>query len=75
MRRAAVSVQSEKSYVVEGMTCGHCRAAVMSEVGAVAGVAAVEVDLESGRMVVRGAEIDDTAVVAAVVEAGYEVRP
>jgi copper chaperone CopZ len=75
MRRADVSAQAEKSYVVEGMTCGHCRAAVLSEVGAVAGVAAVDVDLETGRMLVRGAGVDDTAVIAAVIEAGYEVRP
>ena len=32
-------------------------------------------DLARGRMVVRGAEIDDAAVSAAVAEAGYEVRP
>ena len=70
-----MSAESEKTYIVEGMTCGHCRAAVLSEVGAVAGVAAVDVDLESGRMIVRGDELDDTAIAAAVVEAGYEVRP
>jgi copper chaperone CopZ len=75
MRSAVVSTDSEKTFVVEGMTCGHCRAAVLSEVGALAGVAAVDVDLESGRMVVRGEPLDDTAIVAAVVEAGYEVRP
>lgn len=70
-----MSVETEKTFVVAGMTCGHCRAAVLSEVGALSGVAAVDVDLESGRMVVRGEALDDTAIVAAVVEAGYEVRP
>ena len=70
-----MSAESEKIYIVEGMTCGHCRAAVLSEVGAVAGVAAVDVNLESGRMVVRGDALDDTAIAAAVVEAGYEIRP
>lgn len=69
-----MSAEPEKTYIVEGMTCGHCRAAVLSEVGAVAGVGTVNVDLESGRMVVRGDALDDTAIVAAVVEAGYDVR-
>ena len=36
------------TYAVLGMTCGHCRAAVAEEVGAIAGVTAVEVDLGLG---------------------------
>lgn len=66
---------TEKLYVVDGMTCGHCRAAVLEEVGAVSGVAEVDVDLESGRMAVRGEDVDDGAIAAAVAEAGYAVRP
>ncbi len=68
-------MQHERTYQVDGMTCGHCRAAVIEEVGALAGVEDVQVDLAEGRMVVRGAALDDAAVCAAVVEAGYEVRP
>lgn len=64
----------ERAYQVDGMTCGHCRAAVMEEVGALVGVADVQVDLASGRMTVRGEGVDDTAIAAAVVEAGYVVR-
>ncbi len=60
----------ERTYRVQGMSCGHCRAAVTEEVSAVPGVAAVDVDLESGRMVVRG-DADDAAIAAAVEEAGY----
>jgi copper chaperone len=67
-------VTDERNYQVNGMTCGHCRAAVIDEVGALNGVDAVEVDLESGRLLVRGDGIDDEAVAAAVAEAGYEVR-
>ena len=64
----------ERTYQVDGMTCGHCRMAVMEEVGALAGVEEVAVDLASGRMVVRGEALDDDAVAAAVDEAGYAVR-
>lgn len=65
----------ERTYQVDGMTCGHCRVAVLEEVSALAGVDQVEVDLATGRMVVRGPVLDDGAVAAAVEEAGYEVRP
>jgi copper chaperone len=60
-------------YAVEGMTCEHCVRSVTEEVAEVPGVAAVEIDLVSGRMVVRGAAVDDAAVRAAVDEAGYAV--
>lgn len=62
-----------KTYIVSGMTCSHCVASVTEEVSEVAGVERVDVELESGRVVVQGDSIDDAAVRAAVDEAGYEV--
>lgn len=57
-------------YEVTGMTCGHCQAAVETEVGAVPGVTGVDVDLATGRVEVHG-DADDGAVRAAIEEAGY----
>jgi copper chaperone len=59
-------------YVVPGMHCGHCVAAVEEEVAGVAGVLAVEVDLDSKRVEVSGETLDDAAIRAAIEEAGYE---
>ena len=70
-----MSAESERVYTVQGMTCAHCRAAVAEEVGAVPGVTGVDVDLETGRLAVRGDGVDGAAVAAAVEEAGYEVVP
>jgi copper chaperone CopZ len=64
-----------RTYTVTGMTCAHCVASVREEVGALPGVAAVEVDLASGRLAVTAADLDDEAVRGAVAEAGYEVAP
>jgi copper chaperone CopZ len=55
------------------MTCDHCVLSVREEVGEVPGVAAVDVDLGSGRLEVVGDDVDAAAVKAAVEEAGYEV--
>jgi copper chaperone len=55
---------------VEGMSCGHCTAAVKRALEAVAGVTSVEVNLEQGRAEVVG-EADPNALIAAVVEEGY----
>ena len=61
------------TYTVPGMSCGHCKAAITEEVQQVAGVAAIDVDLESKRVTVTGAGLDDAAVRGAIDEAGYEV--
>jgi copper chaperone CopZ len=56
------------------MTCGHCVAAVTEEVAQLPGVTAVDVDLASGGLTVTSdAAVDESAVRAAVEEAGYEV--
>jgi copper chaperone len=65
---------SEHVYTVTGMSCDHCARAVSTEVSSLPGVAGVEVDLASGRLVVISEQpVDDGAVRAAVEEAGYEV--
>lgn len=68
-----MSGDGERVYLVEGMTCEHCRAAVAGEVGGLPRVTAVEVDLASGRLAVRGDGVDDAAVAAAVAQAGYRL--
>lgn len=60
---------------VPGMSCGHCEAAVKSEVGNVAGVTGVAVDLDTKDVVVSGNDLDVAALVAAVDEAGYDATP
>jgi len=63
-----------RTYTVSGMTCGHCVRAVTEEVGELAGVSDVSVDLEAGKVTVAAdGDLDDAAVRAAVEEAGYEV--
>ncbi len=60
-------------YRVTGMSCAHCEAAVKSEVSRIPGVDAVDVSARTGRLVVTSSgPIDETAVLRAVDEAGYE---
>jgi copper chaperone len=65
---------STASYTVVGMSCGHCVTSVTEEVSQLPGVTAVDVDLASGGLTVTSdAPVDESAVRAAVEEAGYEV--
>ena len=62
------------TWTVTGMTCGHCVASVTEELLEVDGIEAVDVDLASGGLtVISEAPVEETAVRAAVEEAGYEV--
>jgi copper chaperone CopZ len=63
---------ADLTYSVPGISCDHCKRAIQSEVGAVDGVDAVDVDVASRTVAVTGGA-DDAAIRAAIVEAGYEV--
>jgi copper chaperone len=64
---------STLTFTVPGMTCGHCEAAVKGEVGKVAGVVDVAVDLSTKIVTVSGdGARRGAALVAAIDEAGFE---
>jgi len=60
-----------RTYTVSGISCDHCKHAIESEVGAVAGVVTVDVDVERHLVTVAGGE--DAAIRDAIEEAGYDV--
>lgn len=62
-----------KTLNVTGMMCQHCVAHVKKALEGVDGVSAVDVNLEAGTATVEAADsVTDEALVAAVVDAGYE---
>jgi copper chaperone len=61
-----------RTYTVPAIHCGHCAAAIKEEVSAAAGVHAVDVDLESKIVTIRGEALSDEALREAIEEAGYE---
>ena len=63
---------TEITYTVPDMSCGHCERAVSAELLAVACVESVAVDLDTKLVTVRGSDLDDAALRAAIEEAGYE---
>src|SRR5262249_18132610 len=62
----------EITYTVRDMSCGHCEQAVSSELAAVAGVESVDVDLDTKPVTLRGEPPDDSALRAAIEDAGYQ---
>jgi copper chaperone len=65
---------AETTYTVPGISCGHCKSAIETEVGALDGIESVVVDIDAKRVAVVGSASDE-AVRSAIVEAGYEADP
>jgi len=61
-----------RTYLVPGISCGHCKTAIEAEVTKLDGVADVEVSVDNKTVIVAG-DVAETAVRAAIDEAGYEV--
>ncbi len=68
---------STQTVGVAGMTCQHCVHSVKEEIGELAGVTDVQVELNNGgtsQVTITAAEpLEADAIAAAVVEAGYAV--
>jgi copper ion binding protein len=61
------------TFSVPGMTCGHCKQAVTSELTKIVGVTSVDVDLDTKQVVVASeSPVEWKAIVDAVDEAGFE---
>ncbi len=65
---------TEKTMIIEGMTCGHCKNHVEKALNALPGVTAT-VDLAAGKAAIRLEQpVADQALIDAVTEAGYTVK-
>jgi len=71
-RKTSAPMTDTLTYRVDAMSCDHCRAAITNEVARVAGVEFVDVDLETKLVQVRGENIADDAILAAIDIAGYD---
>jgi len=60
------------TYTVPAIHCAHCAMSIREEVSEVEGVDEVDVDIDTKVVTVKGHELDDAALRAAIVEAGYQ---
>ncbi|HJR95799.1 MAG TPA: heavy-metal-associated domain-containing protein [Gaiellaceae bacterium] len=60
------------TYEVPAIHCAHCAMSIREEVSEVEGVDEVAVDLDTKVVTVSGQDLDDSALRAAIAEAGYE---
>ena len=62
-----------KTFLVPGMTCGHCTGAVTDELSKINGVTNIDVDLDSKKVTIESeAVVEWQVIVDAIDEAGFE---
>jgi copper chaperone len=65
--------ETQLRFLVPTVSCGHCVAAITSEVKPLQGVHSVNVDLDAKEVTVTGQGLNSEAIRAAIAEAGFEV--
>ncbi|MDE6320895.1 MAG: permease, partial [Muribaculaceae bacterium] len=63
-------MENNQTFVVKGMTCGHCKAMVEKNIGKLNGVEGVEADLATGKVCIKG-HADEVAVREVVEDLGF----
>jgi len=60
------------TYSVSGIHCAHCGMSIREEVAEVEGVEDVDVDLDAKVVTIRGRQLSDERLRAAIEQAGYQ---
>ncbi len=68
---SAAAPDERLKFSIEGMSCGHCAAAVTKALRQCQGVESVHVDVAAGRAVVTGDQLDPQCLIDAVTSSGY----
>ena len=63
-----------RTYLVEGMTCNHCKVRVENAIKSNVGIEDVIADLANGQVRVSGEKIDSLKVKQSVEESGYAFK-
>lgn len=63
----------EKTIVIEGMSCGHCKASVEEALGKLANVDFVEVNLDDKMALVKGQDLDDALLKETIEDLGFDL--
>lgn len=64
-----------ENFIIEGMSCGHCEAAVTEEMQKLAGVSDIQVSASAGTLsFASDGTVAEADVIAAIDEAGFDAK-
>ena len=66
--------ENEKVFMVEGMTCNHCKSSVEKNLSQLDKIDFVEVDLANNAVIVKGDKIDNSIIENTVKDLGFDYK-
>ncbi|MDX1350771.1 MAG: cation transporter, partial [Putridiphycobacter sp.] len=71
--KMAINNTNQTQYIVEGMTCNHCKASVEKNIGNLKGITFSEVDLSSKTLTVQG-DVSESDIASKISDLGYTFK-
>ena len=65
--------KADLSLLIKGMTCNHCKEAVKDAVNLCNGIKDVQINLDTGAVLIYGDNIDENKIINSINESGFSV--
>ena len=64
---------SDNSYLIQGMTCNHCKQTATEAIESCLGVEKVDIDLDSGQTIIRGNNLNQDEIFNSIKSVGFSI--
>ena len=67
------NINSNNSYLIQGMTCNHCKQTATEAIESCAGVEKVDIDLDSGQAIIKGSNLNQDEILNSIKSVGFSI--
>ena len=64
---------SDNSYLIQGMTCNHCKQTATEAIESCLGVEKVDIDLDSGQAIIKGSNLNQDEIFNSIKSVGFSI--
>ena len=67
------NINSNNSYLIQGMTCNHCKQTATEAIESCVGVEKVDIDLDSGQAIIKGNNLNQDEILNSIKSVGFSI--
>ena len=67
------NINSNNSYLIQGMTCNHCKQTATEAIESCAGVEKVDIELDSGQAIIKGNNLNQDEIFNSIKSVGFSI--
>ena len=67
------TTKSDNSYLIQGMTCNHCKQTATEAIESCAGVEKVDINLDSGQAIIKGKNLNQDEIFNSIKSVGFSI--